>query len=87
MRQNDVLIRFIVCLFLMIYQDFLAAGNDNAARVGGGAAAVEGVARGGGEGGPLRRERSGQSRRRVVAVKHLGTRERQSFGSRRSYLR
>ena len=48
--------------------------------MGGGAAAVEGVARGGSEGGRLRREWSGQSRRRVVAVKHLGTRERQSVG-------
>ena len=58
----------------MFYPDFLAARYDNAARMGGGAAAVEGVARGKRSG--ARGERNWQSRRRVVAVAHQGTRER-----------
>ena len=58
----------------LFYHDFLAAGNDNAARMGTGAAAVEGVARDKRRG--ARGERNWQSRRRVVAVAHQGTRER-----------
>ena len=59
---------------VLFYHDFLAARNDDAARMGGGAAAVEGVARSKRRG--ARGERNWQSRRRVVAVAHQGTRER-----------